>query len=258
MTTTKPYRPSLVEQDSSPHQQWRLIPPIQASGQVQMAIDRWLFEQHGQGLQPSMLRFYTWSPIAISLGYHQRHYPNFWNQLTWQDQPIDLVRRPSGGRAVLHQGDLTYAIVTSGMSGSRMQTYLHLCEFLIRGWRSLGVELHYGEAGRGYIHNSDCFGTATAADLVTSNGAKLIGSAQLRRGTALLQHGSMRLTPDYELFQQVFAAEMPEIRLPGASGAALFQQVTQALVASAESWFGSFYLSPLSDQEWQSILQMPE
>ena len=220
------------------------------------------YQQHYQGLHPSTLRFYTWSPPAISLGYHQRRYPEFWQQLTWQNQSIEVVQRPSGGRAVLHQGDLTYAIVTSasatpGITGNRMQDYQYLCEFLIQGWRSLGIELHYGEAGRGYIHNPDCFGTATAADLVMPNGIKLIGSAQLRRGSALLQHGSMRLNPDPDLFQQVFG-EAREAIAPSwnCSRETLIQDVCLGLMASAESWFGiQLSLCPLSDQEWQAILQ---
>ncbi|NJR65788.1 MAG: lipoate--protein ligase family protein [Leptolyngbyaceae cyanobacterium CRU_2_3] len=229
---------------------------MQAAGRVQMAIDQWLLDQHCQGLHPPTLRFYTWLPAAISLGYHQRRFPEFWRQLTWQNQPIDLVQRPSGGRAVLHQGDLTYTLVTSDIPGNRMQAYQYLCEFLIRGWRSLGVDLQYGAAGRGYIHNPDCFGTATAADLVMPNGAKLIGSAQLRRGNTLLQQGSMRLNPDPGLFQQVFGGETAAIALPQhCSSAALIQKVSQALITSAESWFGIQLVScPLSQAEWQTIL----
>ena len=147
-----------------------------------MAIDRWLVEQHKLGLHPPTLRFYTWSPVAISLGYHQSKFPPHWQQITWNGQLVDLVRRPTGGRAVLHQGDLTYAVVTSGLNGNRTQVYQQLCEFLIAGWQSLGIELQYGVAGRGYIHNPNCFGTATGADLVLPDGNKLIGSAQLKRG----------------------------------------------------------------------------
>lgn len=187
---------------------WRYIPPIQASGQMQMAIDHWLLEQHRQGLSPSVLRFYTWSPVAISLGYHQRTYPKAWQNSTYHQQKIELVRRPSGGRAVLHQGDLTYAIITSDLLGSRQQVYESLCEFLITGWRSLGIELHYGNHQRNYTHHASCFHTHTKADLVTSDGYKLIGSAQLRRGKAILQHGSIRLNPDPELYQRVFKEQL--------------------------------------------------
>ena len=235
---------------------WRLIPLIQASGQMQMSIDQWLLKQHASGDHPPTLRFYTWSPVAISLGYHQHRYPDEWKQLTWHGEPIELVRRPSGGRAVLHQGDLTYAVITSGLSGNRMQAYQTICEFLIEGWRSLNVDLHYGQAGGSYIHNPNCFGTATVADLVMSNGAKLIGSAQLRQGNAILQHGSMRLEPDGELFDRVFdneSANLPNLPL-SMRGEALIQTVMETLIQSASDCFDIHLESqPLTETEWHKI-----
>ena len=236
---------------------WRLSPLLNAPGRVQMAIDLWLLEQHRKGCHPPTLRFYTWSPPAISLGYHQRHWPEFWQNLTWQGQPIELVRRPSGGRAVLHQGDLTYAVVTSGLAGSRAQIYQTLCQFLIAGWGTLDVALHYGDAGRGYIHNPNCFGTATGADLVSAENAKLIGSAQLCRGNAILQHGSMRLQPDDTLFTQVFNAPPPsKVNIPIAQvEAALIPTVIDALTAAAEDCFDAKIIyAPLSEPEWKAIL----
>lgn len=239
---------------------WRLIPLFEAPGRVQMAIDSWLLEQHQLGLHPPAVRFYTWSPPAISLGYHQSSWPEYWQQLTWLGAPVELVRRPTGGRAVLHQGDLTYAVVTSGLSGSRVQVYQKICEFLLQGWRSLGVELHYGSAGRGYIHNPSCFGTATGADLVLANGAKLIGSAQHRRGSAILQHGSIRLEPDAALEAQVFGGEsLNPIQLPIAQrGEALIQTVMEALIAAAGRCFGvQLAVQPFSQSEWEAILAKP-
>lgn len=236
---------------------WRYIPPIAASGQVQMALDTWLLEQHRQGLQPPTLRFYTWSPIALSLGYHQQRYPEFWQTLVWQGQSIDLVRRPSGGRAVLHQGDLTYALITSGIGGTRMQAYQEICEFLIRGWRSIGIELQYGAAVRGYIHNPNCFGTATAADLITPDGMKLIGSAQLRRQGTILQHGSMQLYPDPDLFQQVFGVEITPWEFADRTPSTLIPTIIEALLTSAQQWFGVELLTqPLSEAEWSSVLDL--
>lgn len=183
---------------------WRLIPPLKASGKMQMAIDRWLLEKHRQGEHPPTLRFYTWHPAAISLGYHQQDYPPAWSKLTWQGKALDIVPRPTGGKAVLHQGDLTYAVVTSVLPGKRLEVYKQICQFLIWGWRSLGIELVYGNRGKEYVHNDNCFATATGADLITKTGDKVIGSAQLRRGKAILQHGSMMLSTDRNLFTQVF------------------------------------------------------
>lgn len=235
---------------------FRLIPLLEASGKVQMAVDEWLLEQHRLGLHPPTLRFYTWSPAAISLGYHQQVWPKFWEDLSWQNTKLDLVRRPTGGRAVLHQGDLTYAVIISGISGSRKEVYQKLCEFLIVGWRSLNVNLHYGKAGRGYIHNPNCFATATGADLLLDDGSKLIGSAQVYRDGAILQHGSMQLHPNKFLFSQVFPdAEPPTINLPiNYLGRNLIEIIIQALITAAETCFNTeLVLQPLSDVEWQSI-----
>ncbi|MEH2162360.1 MAG: biotin/lipoate A/B protein ligase family protein [Nostoc sp.] len=218
-----------------------------------MAIDRWLLEQHQSGKHPSTLRFYTWSPSAISLGYHQRQYPEYWQNLTWQGQKLDLVRRPTGGRAVLHQGDLTYAVITSGITGNRLQVYEKICEFLIQGWRSLGVELDYGTEGRGYIHNPNCFGTATSADLILPDSTKLIGSAQLRRSGTILQHGSMRLQPNAELFAQVFGAEsFTTVQLP--QNLSIENIIADLVTAASDCFDVQIELEPLSPSEWEEIL----
>ncbi len=220
-----------------------------------MAVDAWLLEQHRLGLHPPSLRFYTWSPATISLGYHQRQWPREWQQLIWQGSAIALVRRPTGGRAVLHQGDLTYAVITSGVAENRLQAYQAICEFLIQGWRSLGVELHYGTAGRGYIHNPNCFGTATGADLVLADGTKFIGSAQLRKGSAILQHGSMRLNPDPALFNQAFGdtslpklpSHLSEVDLPATAIAALTN-------AARCCFDAEFVVEPLTEAELQAAI----
>jgi len=236
---------------------WRLIPPFLASGAVHMAVDAWLLEQHIQKSHPPTLRFYTWEPAAISLGYHQRQYPDHWNDLMWQGRSLDVVQRPTGGRAVLHQGDLTYAVITSGLSSNRMASYRQICEFLIQGWRSLGVELHYGSAERGYIHNPNCFGTATAADLIMSNGYKLIGSAQKRCGNTILQHGSIRLNPDADLFYQVFETDAVLPNLSFSRNQIEAESVMAALINSAKTCFNAdFQMLPLSDTEWQQAVAL--
>lgn len=239
---------------------WRLIPLLNAPGNVQMAIDRWLLEQHKIGKHPPVLRFYTWASPTISLGYHQRRSPSFWQQLIWQDLPVSLVRRPTGGRAVLHQGDLTYMVVNSGIASKRLEAYRRICEFLIEGWRSLNLTLDYGSAGREYMHNPNCFGTATGADLVYADGYKLIGSAQLRLGEAFLQHGSMRLEPNLELFTKVFgeATPSPVSLVIKQQGSALIETVIEALTKAAIDCFDIELINqPLSVEEWQEILSQP-
>ena len=231
---------------------WRLIPPLEASGEIQMAIDTWLLEKHRQGKHPPTLRFYTWNPPAISLGYHQKEYPS-----DWQKYHLDLIRRPTGGRAVLHQGDLTYAVVTSAKRGKRLEVYQHICQFLIEGWRSLGVDLHYGDATKEYIHDPNCFATATNADLITVTGEKAIGSAQLRRGKAILQHGSMMLSTCKDLFTQVFAQPAPGnlLDLITVSEDRAIATIVTALTQAASNCFQiKLEEQPLSKREWQDIV----
>ena len=234
---------------------WRLIPFLEASGAVQMAIDNWLLEKHRLGEHPPTLRFYTWQPAAISLGYHQQDYPEHWPNITWQGKKLDLVRRATGGRAVLHQGDLTYSVVTSINSANRLAAYKYICQFLITGWRSLGVELNYGITPE-YSNHHNCFASATAADLVTKEGVKAIGSAQLRKRKAILQHGSMMLNPNAKLFEQVF----PQTSLaylwdlmPQSNHAIV--TIIEALTKAARDCFKiSLITQPLSHREWQDIL----
>lgn len=231
-----------------------------ASGRVQMAIDRWLLVQYRQGLIPPTIRFYTWWPAAISVGYHQRQYPPHWHEIGWQERPLEIVRRPTGGRGVLHQGDLTYAVVMSDLGGTSIETYQKICQFLIDSWRRLGVNLDYGEPGRGYIHNSNCFETATGADLVTTEGYKLIGSAQLRQAGAVLQHGSMRLNPDADLFEKVFGKTLMRPQLPLATDRnAVVNQAIDTLQQTAQSCFNiNLQTQPLTSSEWRNILAQIE
>ncbi|WP_199320441.1 lipoate--protein ligase family protein [Leptolyngbya sp. FACHB-261] len=216
----------------------RLLPFLSAPGAAQMALDESMLTQ------APALRFYTWNPPALSLGRNQRVLPH-WSSLS--SLGLDVVRRPTGGRAVLHQADLTYALVlpAAWLSGRRCQIYRQLCTFLIEGLREFGVELSFGCTGRGYIHNPSCFGTATDADLVLNDGRKLIGSAQVWRHGAVLQHGSIQLAPDANLWRYVFGPETPEplglVDLLGYSREQLpdlIQQLTESLTGKAERWLG--------------------
>ncbi|TAF57886.1 MAG: lipoate--protein ligase family protein [Oscillatoriales cyanobacterium] len=253
---------------------WRLIPPIATDGLTQMAIDDWMIDRVRQG-HPPILRFYTWSEPTLSLGFHQTRIPDHWwagsSTATAADRdrpspsvpalPIPLVRRPSGGRAVLHgttgekqtdrdqPGELTYAIVMPTQGKRRTVIYCDLCRFLIQGWASLGVTLHLG-CDRDYADRSSCFGTATAADLVTDAGTKLIGSAQLYRGETVLQHGSMQLNPDRDRFIHVFGepCEVPD--LPWLT----IDQIVAALTEAARSWFNvTFETQAIRATEWIEI-----
>ena len=91
---------------------WQRLPLTCADGLTNMALDEAIFQSVVVGESLPTLRFYTWERPTISLGYHQRNYPPHWDTLRWNGQTqdaqvLDRVRRPTGGRAVLHQGDLT-------------------------------------------------------------------------------------------------------------------------------------------------------
>lgn len=243
-------------------QAWRLIPLLEAPGAVQMAIDTWLLDQHQHHGHPPTLRFYNWNPAAVSLGASQRRQiPNHWKKLAWQGQRVELAQRPTGGRGVLHQGDLTYALVTSNIAGSRDQAYRFLCQFLIAGWAELGVSLAFGQPSRDYGRSHNCFALATSADLVDAQGHKVIGSAQLRRGSHLLQHGSMGLMIDAELWQQVFQTPAPPASQvqravdEGLTTATIVESLTQA----AEDCFDCQLISqPLTQREWAEITALAQ
>jgi lipoate---protein ligase len=227
-----------------------------------MAIDRWLFERCCVGLHPPVLRFYEWAPAAISLGRHQRYWPQHWQSLQWEGQTLDLVRRPTGGRAVLHGGDLTYSLVVPDRSGHRRETYEYLCQFLTEGWRSLGTTLQFGQAGRGYQRQVDCFASATAADLVDPDGEKLIGSAQAWRGQTVLQHGSIQLQKNLELQRQVFDAGekdqtsnslVRQPTLPSVAAISVATIVDALTQAAAQQFDATFEVRPLTPEEWSLI-----
>ncbi len=236
---------------------WRFIPPIEASGKIQMAIDRWLFEQHEQGQTPPILRFYTWSKPTISLGYLQKKYPYHWDNLIWKQCPLNLVMRPTGGRAVLHQGDLTYMVIMPLDNRKTLAIYQDICTFLIQGWNTLGIALQYGTAKRGYIHNSSCFNTATMADLITVDGSKLIGSAQRRGKQSILQHGSMVLSTDKGLFEMIFNQVSPwNLTLKEQlSKDYSIEEIIEVLTEAAKEHFNiELITQPLLEQEWKEIL----
>ncbi|MEB3161474.1 MAG: biotin/lipoate A/B protein ligase family protein [Synechocystis sp.] len=235
--------------------QWRLIPFLTASGPTQMAIDTWLLRDYLPKTGQPTLRFYHWSPAAISLGCFQTSWPDQWKQLTWQADPLALVKRPTGGRAVLHQGSLTYSVVMPKGKTKRQDLYPCICQFLINAWQQLGIELMFGGAGRGYIHNPSCFNTATAADLVAIAGDKLIGSAQRQTQTGLLQHGSMVWDTDRRLFEQVFQQRAPWQKTLGElTGYLPLSQILHTLETSAADHFHCDLIpQPLTEPEWTAI-----
>jgi lipoate-protein ligase A len=155
------------------------------------------------------LRLYRWSRPTLSLGHHQRALPPHWLELA-ANGTIDLVRRPSGGRAVLHGGDITYALVWPAPPPQRSRAYGLACGWLCRAFAELGHPLHFGRRAPSR-ERASCFATSTAADLVHRDGAKRIGSAQLWSRGTLLQHGSIQIAPAGDLWRILFGEDPPQL-----------------------------------------------
>ncbi len=174
---------------------WRLIVTPPASGASNMALDQALLESAGrQGFVPT-LRFYRWSPPALSLG---RFQPVEEIDLdACATAGVEVVRRPTGGKSILHLDDFTYSLVLPGNAGlppSVEAAYVVICAGIIAALGELGVEASLQHrANEDYrASGGACFAATTRADLVHA-GRKLCGSAQVRRGGAILQHGSLFL-----------------------------------------------------------------
>ena len=229
---------------------WRWIPPLVGSGPFQMALDDLLLDQAIAARAPrACLRLYRWSGPWLSVGYHQRHLPASWLALAEQGQ-IGLVRRPSGGRAVLHGGSLTYALIQPNPARDRRQAYRDHCHWLQRAFAEMGLPLSFGTA-RAAADSGSCFARASAADLVHCNGAKRIGSAQLWRRGALLQHGSLLIDPPRELWWQLFQEAPPELPALPEGGADLVARLHRA--AAADLCGGPLQERPLDHQEWAEL-----
>jgi lipoate-protein ligase A len=203
---------------ATPQQPTRLLPTCSLGGAWQMAIDHWLLAQ----ARPA-LRLYRWQRPTLSLGFHQRRVPDHWRALAAAGR-LDLVRRPSGGQAVLHGGDLTYALVWPDAPADRRQAYRQACHWLQQTFKLLGQPLQFGSAAAS-LAQGNCFASSTAADLVQADGLKRIGSAQLWRGGRLLQHGSIQLAVEGELWRELFGSPAPQLAPLPVSGAELERQL---------------------------------
>ena len=152
------------------------------------------------------LRFYYWTGDWLSIGYHQREIPPHWEKLLLNGE-INIVRRPSGGGAVLHSGGITYAL-TLKKTYYKILSYKMVNDWLTKSFRELGLNLKHGTLRKSPIKNN-CFGTSLISDLVDQDGFKRIGSAQYRKKGAFLQHGEIQINPSKDLWFKLFKEEAP-------------------------------------------------
>ncbi len=176
--------------------EWRLILEAPARGAWNMAVDETLAEAVEAGLSPPVLRLYRWTPPCLSLGFAQPYAAA--DAAFCAAHGIDVVRRPTGGRAVLHHLELTYSVCAPlgrpPFTRDLQAAYRTICRALVAGLRRLGVDAGLsGEPENGMIKPTQaipCF-IGPAAGEVVVQGRKLVGSAMRHVGDSILQHGSI-------------------------------------------------------------------
>jgi len=188
---------------------WRLLLTPAAPGAWNMAVDEAILEAAWRKVSLPTLRLYAWEPPCLSLGYAQ--------PLSDVDLPRlhargwDLVRRPTGGRAILHTDELTYSVTAppgeDRLAGTVLEAYHRLALALLEALHRLGLPAEVQErsaAPQGPNNNPVCFEVPSTSE-ITVGGKKLVGSAQARRKEGVLQHGSLPLTGDLARIVEVLS-----------------------------------------------------
>ncbi len=195
---------------------WRLVLDPPSDGARNMAVDEAFLEEAAAGRSLPTLRLYAWEPPTLSLGFAQPVADV--NREALRRMGWGLVRRPTGGRAILHTDELTYSITAPEnhplMQGGVLESYRRLSLGLLAGLRLLGVE---GQADAGQrtraVGNPVCFEIPSQYE-ISAGGRKLIGSAQARRAGGVLQHGAFPLRGDIaRILQGLSGPQIPPERV---------------------------------------------
>lgn len=177
---------------------WRLLDTGALPAPLNMGIDQALLELHAQGILPPTLRFYQWNPPAVSLGYFQRRHSI--DLTACKIMGLDVVKRPTGGHAVLHEKDLTYSVIAGANEGIPITlkgTYKLLADGLVTGFRLLGLDtVHAGDA-KTRPDTDICFMRFAEGDIL-HGGRKFVGNALTLKGSSMLHHGSLILDSQRE------------------------------------------------------------
>jgi len=180
---------------------WRLLIDPPAPGAWNMAVDDALLDGVAAGSSPATLRFFQWDPACLSLGYFQPS--GVVDRAACAAAGVDVVRRPTGGRAIYHRDELTYSAVlplaSLGDHTSVLASYGLLSQGLLQGLQALGVPatMAAAKAGGSAAHGPACFDEPSDHELLL-DGGKVAGSAQVRRRRAVLQHGSLLFSPQVD------------------------------------------------------------
>jgi lipoyl(octanoyl) transferase len=193
---------------------WRFIDSGACSPAFNMALDETLLDWHSQGKIPPTIRFYGWNPPTLSIGYFQKVDKEI-NMDSVKKHNLGFVRRPTGGRGVLHDLELTYSVIVSEdhpkMPKTVTEAYRVISEGILKGFHYLGLEAYFAvpktDEEKDSLKNprsAVCFDAPSWYELVVE-GRKVAGSAQTRQKGVILQHGSILLDLDedklFSLFQ---------------------------------------------------------
>ncbi len=186
------------------------IPYEVKTGQENMQIDSDLLEYAIKNkLKEPIFRLYGWSPACVSLGRNQKS--DFLDLDFLKRNDIDYVRRLTGGRALLHDNEITYSYIcpVSFLENGEnvVNSYKEISKILIDAFKKLDIELDFGGIKKARGHLDYCMLISTGADLCYQN-RKLIGSAQFRKEGYILQHGSILYDYDKELLEKIFKEEV--------------------------------------------------
>lgn len=231
---------------------WRLLRTPPADAATNMAVDEALLTRARQSGE-TVLRVYEWSPPALSLGRNQRAVGCYTAERAAR-RGVDVVRRLTGGRAVLHAREITYSVTAPVVAGASLhESYARINRVLVEALARIGVEANVAVATQAAPAPSTapCFETPTDGELVVG-GRKLVGSAQWRDEHALLQHGSILVDDDQSLL-----ADLAETPLPPIPGPATLRE-TLGTAASAPVLFDALAAAVRALEDPCATLLVPE
>ena len=211
---------------------WRFLDSGALDGAEQMAIDAGLMDR-ARETGEAVLRVYAWSRPTLSFGRHESVRGTF-DSKRLESENVGAVRRPTGGRVLMHDHEVTYSVTAPAPEQERLQeSYRAINEILVAALLRLGVTVMTAPASTPRRPGgAACFAEPAAGELVVGN-RKLVGSAQLRERGSLLQHGSILLEDDQpriaELAVQPLTPALPAATLRAALG----RVVTHAEVSKA-------------------------
>lgn len=217
---------------SASRARWRLLRTPPLDGAANMALDEALLHRAARTGE-WVLRVYEWARPTLSLGRNQAARGRY-DLDAFARRGIDVVRRPTGGRAILHDREATYSVTAPVASaGTLRDSYARINRLLVAGLRALGADATI--AGPRPAHRpgvAPCFEEPAEGELIAA-GRKLAGSAQWRDADALLQHGSILLAGDQSLVASLLLQPLPPPPPPATLSALLGRPVTAAEVAHA-------------------------